>query len=248
MAETTTAPEPEVRMDEALRTLGVRDDLLSEEERTALDEDGVVILEGYIPAGMLESLRQKYDELVDDNWILNLVGKGDVFHEVINDPKLLTAAAHVIGRPFKLLAINGRSAPPGAGAQKLHPDFPSAVKPGDYSVLNSMWMLDDFTEDNGATRYVPASHRSGRVPGDEMEDVHAVHPKERKLVAPAGSVAIINAHVWHGGTLNTTQRPRRVVACAFTSREFPQQADQRAALGTDGIARLTPAERWLLDV
>lgn len=235
-------------MEEALRALGVRDELLSAQERRTLDEDGVLILENYIAPDMLAALRQRYDELAENNWALNVVGKGQIFNRVITDPKLLTAAAHVIKGPFKLLAINGRTAPPGAGAQKLHPDHPIAVEPGDYAVLNSMWMLDDFTEDNGATRYVPASHRSGRLPGDEMENPEDAHPRERKLIAPAGSVALINAHVWHGGTLNTTDGQRRVLACAFTRRENPQQADQRATLSTEFVAGLTSAERWLLDV
>lgn len=38
-------------------------------------------------------------------------------------------------------------------------------------VLNIMWMLTDFTVENGATRTVPGSHLSGGVPSGEPREV-----------------------------------------------------------------------------
>ncbi len=235
--------------------------LLSRAERTALDDDGVLILPNHIAPDVLGDLRLRFDAVVEQEErdgvaqrevgvrsILNAVDKGDEFRVTLTDPTLLAAAQHVIGRPFKLTALNGRSSLPGFGLQGLHPDWEKAVAPGEYSIVNSMWMLDDFTEDNGATRVVPGSHRSGRVPRDDLSDPLDRHPEEIKLLAPAGSVAIFNAHVWHGGTRNDTDQPRRVLHCAFIAREFPQQTDQRASLSPATIERLTDAERYLLDV
>ena len=75
-----------------------------------------------------------------------------------------------------------------------------------YWVCNTVWMLDDFTPENGATRMVPGSHRWGRRPQDVLDDPMAPHPDEVLLTGKAGSVAVMNAHMWHGGTANRTRR------------------------------------------
>lgn len=232
-------------MSEALSSFGVDDGLLTEQERMRLDTDGVVVLEHHMDEDLLEAFRARYDVLTDH---VNLVDKGEVFWAALKDPKLLSAALHVLRRPFQLFAMNGRTAMPGGGSQKLHPDWGSAVEPGSYSIVNSMWMLDDFTEENGSTRFVPGSHRSGRLPTDDLSDPMDRHPNERRLLGPAGSVAIINAHVWHGGTKNSTSHPRRVFTCAFAGREHAQQTVQREALSEEFVAGLDAPMRWLLGV
>lgn len=261
-AETTIAhDDPDQAMAQALAALGVHADLLSPEERHALDVEGVLILEGHMSPALLAELQARFDEVVAENEadgvperevgakaIMNTIDRGEVFTEIFTDPKLLAAASHVIGRPFKIMAMNGRSALPGYGLQGLHPDWEAPVQPGEYSIINSMWLIDDFTEDNGPTRVVPGSHRTGHMPGDDVDDPVAPHPRERRIIAPAGSIAIFNAHVWHGGTLNTTEQPRRVLHCAFVAREHPQQTVQRDHLSPETVARMSPAARWLLDV
>jgi ectoine hydroxylase-related dioxygenase (phytanoyl-CoA dioxygenase family) len=65
---------------------------------------------------------------------------------------------------------------------------------------------------------------------------------------PAGSVVMINAHTWHGGTTNLSGKRRRVLHAYYTAREHPQQQDQRRWLLPETVAWLSPAQRWLLDV
>ena len=81
--------------------------------------------------------------------------------------------AHVLGPKFKLSSLNARSAEPlGDGGQPLHVDSGAVPDDSGYWVCNSVWMLDDFTPENGATRVVPGSHRSGRAPGEAHGDVY----------------------------------------------------------------------------
>jgi ectoine hydroxylase-related dioxygenase (phytanoyl-CoA dioxygenase family) len=115
-------------------------------------------------------------------------------------------------------------------------------------VCNSIWLLDDFTQDNGATRVVPGSHLSGKSPGDVLADTRDPHPSEVLLTAPAGTVVVFNSHLWHGGTMNRSSRPRRAMHSYFTRRGNPQQTDQRAYIRPQTLARLSPAARFVLDV
>ena len=70
----------------------------------------------------------------------------------------------------------------------------------------------------------------------------------RPLSAPAGTVVIFNAHTWHGGTLNRTDRPRRALHSYYTRRALQQQLDQKAYIRPETYARLSPAARFILDV
>ena len=63
-----------------------------------------------------------------------------------------------------------------------------------YSV-QSIWMLSDFTEKNGATRIVPKSHLSGILPDPSVPHKHRSIPVE----GPAGSVLVYDARMWHSG-------------------------------------------------
>ena len=63
---------------------------------------------------------------------------------------------------FKLFSVNGVDRTPGQEAQGLHRDTLAGPEPErDFTVVNSAWMLDDFHEANGATRFVPQSHIRG---------------------------------------------------------------------------------------
>ena len=98
------------------------------------------------------------------------------------DPRLLACVAHVLGE-FKPSLLNFRAALPGQGLQALHTEGGPVTDPAAFQVRNSIWLLDDFTADNAATRVVPGSHLSGRSPGDVMADRRDSHPGEVLLLA-----------------------------------------------------------------
>jgi ectoine hydroxylase-related dioxygenase (phytanoyl-CoA dioxygenase family) len=77
-------------------------------------------------------------------------------------------------------------------------------------------MLDDFTLENGALRVVPGSHRWKRLPQDALSDPLAPHDGEVLVTAPAGTVVVMNAHAWHGGTENRPSSSIKSSCCAPT--------------------------------
>ncbi|MGH3399286.1 MAG: phytanoyl-CoA dioxygenase family protein, partial [Streptosporangiaceae bacterium] len=179
--------------------------------------------------------------------LADLVNKGAVFEPCFTDARVLACVAEVLGE-FRLSSLNFRAALPGHGRQALHADWGGPVPPGGYQVCNSIWLLDDFTTVNGATRVVPGSHRSGTVPRLALPDPAAPHPDEVQITGRAGTVVIFNSHLWHGGASNRSDRPRRALHCLFTRRDRAQQTDQQAYLRPETLARLSPAARFILDV
>ncbi len=178
--------------------------------------------------------------------LADLVNKDPVFEVCFTEPRLLACLAHVLG-DFKLSSLNSRAALPGQGLQALHTEG-GPVGLGPYQVCNSIWLLDDFTEENGATRVVPGSHRRTVPVRDELPDPLAAHPDQVTLTAPAGTVIVFNSHLWHGGTRNNTDRPRRALHSYFTRRGNGQQLNQREYIRPETRARLSPAAAFILDV
>lgn len=174
--------------------------------------------------------------------IANAVNKGRIFEEVIQTPEVLEAIEVVLGPDFKLSSLNIRSTNPHNGsAQPLHVDSGALPDAKGNSVCNSVWMLDDFTERNGALRVVPGSHKWFRFP-----DPSAKHEGELLVTGKAGDVVVMNAHVWHGGSENFTDRQRRAMHVYYTRGDKPQQQYQRRLVSAEVQARMSPLGRKLL--
>jgi ectoine hydroxylase-related dioxygenase (phytanoyl-CoA dioxygenase family) len=98
-------------------------------------------------------------------------------------------------------------------------DFPR-VPSEPFHVVTALWLLDDFTPDNGATQVVPGSHRLAKGSPRPMQQPESRHPDQKLVLAEAGSVLVFNGHLWHGGTRNESARPRRALQGQFRAREM----------------------------
>ncbi len=248
---------------DALHELGVREDTLTPEEKAQLDRDGFLPLYHILTPEQVTQFGARLDALTAEEGdeggkevhqeagtdrLSDLVNKDPMFEICFTHPRVLAGVAHVLNGNLKLSSLNSRAALPGQGLQHLHADWSGAVAPGDYYVCNSIWLLDDFIEENGATRVVPGSHRSGTTPQKEMKDPAAPHPQEVQVIAPAGTVVVFNSHTWHGGTLNASPNRRRAMHSYFCRRDQKQQLDQRKYIRPETRARLSEAAQSILDV
>jgi ectoine hydroxylase-related dioxygenase (phytanoyl-CoA dioxygenase family) len=235
---------------------------MTSEERRQLDEDGYVVLESAIDGEFLEELRTRIFAVFDEEGeqaghefrteeharrLANLVDKGDVFRRAIVQPRVLECVRHVLGPDIKLSSLNARSADPKTEiGQPLHVDMGAIPDERGYWVCNTVWMLDDFTRENGPTRMVPGSHRWKQRPQDVLADPLAPHPDEIMLTGKAGTIAVMNAHLWHGGTANRTARPRLAMHGFYCRRDKPQQQYQKQLLRPGVQASLTAELRGIL--
>lgn len=254
-----------------LHELGVRGDSLTVKEKKFLDEQGFLNLGKLMSDDYLEQVRNRIEdllqsegeragsELMDSPYIrhpkeagadrlADLVNKGWVFDQFYTHPRVLAAVHQVIGQEFKLSSLNYRAAKPGTGEQKLHVDWHESVEPGSYRVCNSIWLLDDFSEENGATRIVPGTHLTGELPQNVLADPLDPHPDQVLIEAPAGSVVIFNSHCWHGGTKNLTKSHRRAIHSYFCRADMPQQIDQKRYIQTETRDRLSTSAQKILGI
>ncbi|HEX2591916.1 MAG TPA: phytanoyl-CoA dioxygenase family protein [Rhizomicrobium sp.] len=98
---------------------------------------------------------------------------------------------------------------PGEPPQFLHRDEDIWPFPNTFEIMsNAMWAIDDFTEENGATRLIPGSHKWSR-------DRHPEPGEALPAVAPAGSVVLWLGGTLHGGGANRSDAVRRGVVMSY---------------------------------
>lgn len=256
---------------QVLEILGVTENLLSLEERNFLDRNGYLNLGKILTDQQLSSITNKIQKLLEQEGenagselmdsphirhpkesgadrLADLVNKGEEFDVFYTHPKILAAISHVLGKNIKLSSLNYRSAKPGAGLQKLHVDWHEALAANDYKVCNSIWLLDDFNRENGATRVVPGTHLQSKLPEDVMQNPLDPHKDQVLIEAPAGSVVIFNSHTWHGGTVNHTPQARRAIHSYFCRKDQPQQVNQQRYIKQETLDRIPEGAAEILEV
>ncbi len=227
-----------------------------------LDERGFVVLPEFIDPAWLVELQQATERLFEvegpsagsefktesgSRRLANLVNKGEVFQRVVVEPRLLGFVELVLEAEFKLSSLNARSAEPhNQVSQPLHADMGAIADEHGYWVCNSVWMLDDFTSSNGPIRVVAGSHLWNQLPQDVMDDPTLPHPDEEIITGRAGTVVVMNAHAWHGGTANRTATSRTALHAFYARRDKPQQQYQRELLSEPVQASLDAELRRIL--
>jgi ectoine hydroxylase-related dioxygenase (phytanoyl-CoA dioxygenase family) len=242
-------------MDDWFSALAAADALKPDDAR-ALDERGFIVLPGPVPAARLRPLSDAYDAAAataapDDvkvgsttTRVNDFVNRGAEFDALYIYPPLLSACGRVIGRPFKLSSLHARTLRPHMPAQELHVDV--ARDSADWPLVGFILMIDAFDDDNGATRFVPGSHRWTGTPEGAMVDRRADHDGQVLACGPAGSLIVFNGSAWHGHAANRSDRLRRSLQGAFIPRDGRAGTDFASRMRLDTRARLGPLARQVL--
>jgi hypothetical protein len=223
-----------------------------------LCERGFVFIPGPVPADRLGRLAVAYDCAVatadlDDvsigsstTRVNDFVNRGPDFDGLYEYRPVLEACCRIIGRPFKLSTMLGRTLRPHAPAQAMHVDFRREAD--GWPMVGFILMVDEFRSDNGATRFVPGSHTWTTVPEDVMNDRAAEHVSQVLACGAAGSLIVYNGSVWHGHTANLSDKPRRSIQGAYLRREAESGIDFSAGMRRETLARLGPLAKYVLGI
>jgi ectoine hydroxylase-related dioxygenase (phytanoyl-CoA dioxygenase family) len=167
-----------------------------------------------------------------------LPNKGRVFRDLALDPLVERMMGELLGPRFLLSSLTANIARPGGAPMRLHADQGYVdfwtEKP---LVANVLFMLDDFTERNGATRLVPGSHLNRQLRPYAPEETV---PAE----GPAGSVMVFDGRLFHGTGANLTDRDERRAILAYHCRPFVRQ-QENFFLGLDPAIRRSERPAFL---
>lgn len=159
----------------------------------------------------------------------NLLGRSRSFDPLASHPAVVATVEAHLADQIQLSETSTVTLGPGEAAQVLHHDdgcYPLA-RPHPPLMVSAMWAIDDFTEENGATRVVPGSHL--------WTDVDPESPTI-PLEMPAGSVGLWDGRLVHGGGANQSTEPRRGVAVLYARAWLRQQENQYLCLDPAVVA------------
>ena len=223
-----------------------------------LQHRGFVVLPGVVPCGRIERLVDTYDRAMSSatgadlkvgsttTRFSDLVNRGEEIDALYMFPPLLDACCRVIGRPFKLSSLTARTLRPHSLSGELHVDV--RRDSADWPLLGFILMLDDFRPENGATRFVPGSHRWLSAPEDTISELRADYDPQVQACGPAGSLLIFNGSTWHDHSANRSDKPRRSLQGAFIPRDGNAGTDFAARLQPETRARLSPLAQYVLAI
>jgi ectoine hydroxylase-related dioxygenase (phytanoyl-CoA dioxygenase family) len=223
-----------------------------------LEQRGFVVIPGPLDGSALARVTSAYDMVMSSaaepdlrvgsttTRVSGVVNRGEEFDALYVYEPLLDACKDVIGRPFKLSSLVARTLRPHMPAQELHVDV--RRDSADWPLVGFILMIDEFTPQNGATRFVAGSHRWTDSPEGGKADLRADRGDQELACGPAGTLLIFNGSAWHGHTANTTDRPRRSLHGSFIPREGKSATDFSASLTPETRARLSPLACELLSL
>jgi len=210
-----------------------------------LDLNGFVFVPGPIPQSNMPQFAAAYDQAMQGadpadlhvgsttTRLHDFVNHGEVFDSVYLHQPLLSACCQTIGEPFKLSSFLGRTLRPNMPSQTLHMDYPPDGN--GWPMVGFILMIDDFKKENGATCFVPGSHRSTPTETSPIP-----------VCGPAGSMIIYNGSVFHGHGTNQTDRPRRSLQGAYIRRSAQRGHDPGPRMTAQTRNRLSPLATYLL--
>jgi ectoine hydroxylase-related dioxygenase (phytanoyl-CoA dioxygenase family) len=223
-----------------------------------VEADGVCVVPDFIPRDLLAQIKSEVDSLNASERIsgrgfieseganqrvFNLVNKGEVFERIVQNDDVMDVMGRLLGGDFILSGFSSNTTGPGGEEMILHSDSGYVPPPHPEYLLsaNAVWMIDDFTEENGGTRYVPGSHKLRDVPrpGGEYPTV--------PIVGKAGSVAFLHGYTWHKTGANVSRDQMRRALFAYYVRPFLRvQENHIVSVREEVWHRATPRLRHLL--
>jgi hypothetical protein len=240
---------------------------LGENHKKDFDRDGFVLLEGVLDPPLVGRVRSAVVELA--KWeadcgvghfysatgksqrVWNLINKGQIFRELIVLPVILDFMEWIFRRDtihqkYLLSSFQANILLAGEGRQKVHIDTPVPEPLPPWPIkANTIWLLDEFTAQNGATEVLPGSHTLSHKPSASDQ----TRGDLTTVVAPAGSILVTHGALWHRSGENTTDRERIALLGSFAAsyaREIANEEDYGKVLDPAVVAGLSPALRAIL--
>lgn len=177
----------------------------------------------------------------DSERVYALLAKSPALSLVVEHPEVLAIVDHFLAASYLLssnLAINVH---PGETAQPFHADHtqvPNCSRTATNG-MSTIWAIDDFAEDNGATEIIPGSHLF-------TESESANYQGFEKVIMPAGSVIVFHGALIHRGGANNSDQTRLGITPQYCQPWLRQLENMVLAVPPDKAKHLSSRVQALL--
>ncbi|WP_069162667.1 phytanoyl-CoA dioxygenase family protein [Nocardia altamirensis] len=206
------------------------DPAIVEADLAAVRRDGYVILPDLLSPDELADIRTAVEPLLDRHGrnlfeghttqrVYSVLNKTRTCDRIADHPRILALLDRLFLPNYLLSMLQVINILPGEQAQMLHTDdgFYPIPRPREALGAATIWAIDDFTADNGATDIIPGSHQwAHRMPTDEERE---------PVVMQAGSCVFFVGTLWHGGGANRSTNQRLALTAQYCEPWLrPQEA------------------------
>ena len=209
-----------------------------------LERDGYTIVECLLPP---EQVRAICDDILPrlthdsgrNNFegfrtqrLYSVIEKTLVCNALVEHPLVLALLDRILEPNYLLSQLQTINILPGEAAQPLHFDdgFYPWPRPRRALGAATIFAIDPFTADNGATVVIPGSHRwPDRMPDDE-ERAGAI-----SAVMPAGSMLFFLGTLWHGGGANRSDGARLCATAQYCAPWCRQQENYSLSISRERV-------------
>ena len=187
--------------------------------------------------------------------INNLLALDNIFKKMIQPKIVMNIFEKLLGKKFICGHFYSNTLFPGARGQKPHLDYPYLgmekiwkkfpVNSTKNLIFNcqSMILLDDFTDKNGATELVPGSQKFNTYPNQKIYD-----KKKIKLLYPKGTLVIFNGLAWHASSSNFSYNERIAILGQYLPFFIKPMSNLKNCIKKNDINKLDKRLRQLLGI
>jgi ectoine hydroxylase-related dioxygenase (phytanoyl-CoA dioxygenase family) len=171
-----------------------------------------------------------------------LLAKAPVIAELVEHPRILPMLDRLLAPNYLLSANLAIQLYPGETRQPLHFDdgFYKVPRPRRAYGVSTIWAIDEFTTDNGATEIIAGSHLWGAERPAEDD------PRIESVIMPAGSVIVFMGTLWHRGGANQSAAPRLAITPQYCEPWLRQIENQVLAVPREMAAKYSQRVQELL--
>ena len=185
--------------------------------------------------------------------VWNLIAKGDVFVDMLLHPQIVASMQAFLGTEFIMGSSCASRLMPGFGGQEPHIDYPywDYYRTGTFPArtnasfpLNcqATFLIDSFTEENGATAYLPGSQSDLRYPGPT--DGFFDHCE--RMTGDPGDAVLFYGATWHCAMPNRSDHSRTGILVEFLPKFVKPIEDMLGALDQAFLDNAPPMLRQML--
>jgi ectoine hydroxylase-related dioxygenase (phytanoyl-CoA dioxygenase family) len=162
-----------------------------------------------------------------------------MYEQALMNRVMLALVTYMLGESCILSSMSSMLKSRAPEALELHTDnvgMPAPMPPF-AQIANATWALSDYTSENGATRFVPGSHKLARHPNtaEALDMSSAV-----TVTAPAGSIILWNGGTWHGAVPRTNPGARLSLIMLFCRWYLMPQILIRELVPAEALDRNPP--------
>ena len=211
--------------------------------RRLIDEALITKIKNQLSPYLQQKLMGRNDfEGFNSERVYALLAKAPALAAIIEHPQVIELLNDLLPVNYLLSANLAINSHPGETVQNWHRDDAAGGMiplPRPHLGISTIWTLDDFTADNGATQILPGSH--------QWQDNHPIRDTDCvKITMPAGSVLIFLGNMLHRGGANNSTGTRLAVTPQYCMPWLRQIENMVLAVPPETAAQYSPRIQAML--